>query len=367
MTALRDSHSTLDSAGDLTTPERSPPTREPGWERRLAAWLVGLGALAVAGFLFASATREVLAAFFISLIVASAVRTPALALTRRLRLSFPWAAVLTYLAALLLAGLLLAVTLPGVIGEAQGIFSDRDRLQRGVAGLLQQLQSLTGGQLDLADPEGLSDQIITSGFHAVRWESVAAVAASGALWMLVVVALSFYWLMDRDRALASLLRRVPAQHEPRVRFIFEEIEDGLARFVLGQLAAGIIVGAIAAIGLQLLGVPFAISLGLILVICELLPAVGGWIAGILMTAVAANQSLWLGFVVLVLYFALQQLDGYVISPIVQQRAIHLRPVVVLLAVLLGGVTLGVTGALLGVPAAIAVTVLLRQVYPERDT
>ena len=338
-----------------------------GWERRLAAWLVGLAVLAVLLFSFVGEAREVFAAAFISLIIASSIRTPALALARRTRISFSWSALLVYLLALALTIALLLFTLPGIISEAQQSVGDLERLRAQLNDLLAQFRRGSGDPFELPTIDNLSEQLTSSSAGFFSWQSVAASVGSGALWALGILALSFYWLLDRDRALSSLLRRVPEKHTLRTRQIYEEIEDGLGRFVLGQLTAGLIVGAIAALILMLLGVPYALSLGLILMVCELLPAVGGWIAGILMAVVAANQSLQLALVVILFYFALQQLDSYVISPIVQQRVVHLRPLVVLMAILLGGATLGVVGALLGVPAAIALTVFLRHLYPERDS
>ena len=340
--------------------------RGAGWERRLAAWLVGLTALAVLLFTFVGEAREVFAAAFISLIIASAIRTPALALARRTRISFSWSALVVYLLALALTIALLLFTLPGIVSEAQRSVGDLERLRAQLNDLLAQFGS-GDNPIELPAIDNLSEQLTSSSTGIFSWQRVATSVGSGALWALGIIALSFYWLLDRDRALSSLLRRVPEKHTGRTRQIYEEIETGLGRFVLGQLTAGLIVGAIAALILTLLGVPYALSLGLILMVCELLPAVGGWIAGILMAVVAANQSLQLALVVILIYFALQQLDSYVISPIVQQRVVHLRPLVVLLAILLGGATLGVVGALLGVPAAIAVTVFLRHLYPERDS
>ncbi|HEV7822585.1 MAG TPA: AI-2E family transporter, partial [Burkholderiales bacterium] len=120
----------------------------------------------------------------------------------------------------------------------------------------------------------------------------------------------------------------------------------------------------AGVGLALLGVPLAFALGLITALLEFVPYVGPITSGILAMLVAFSDSTQLGLYVLVLYLFIHAIEGYVLSPLIQERAVYLPPAVLLLAQVILGVLAGLPGVMLATPLAATLLVMVRMLYIE---
>ena len=134
----------------------------------------------------------------------------------------------------------------------------------------------------------------------------------------------------------------------------------------GQLLLGGIIGASSAIGLWLLGIPFFYVLALISGIGELIPVVGPILAAIPAIAVAASVSLNKVLLVIVFFVIQQQFENHVLVPKVMERQVGVSPVTVIVALLIGGKLLGIIGAILAVPTAAILQVVLGEVIAARD-
>ena len=126
----------------------------------------------------------------------------------------------------------------------------------------------------------------------------------------------------------------------------------------GNLAISLIAGVVSTAVLLGVGVPYAVALGLLVAILDLIPLAGATIAAILVSTVAFLDSTTSGVIVLVFFIVYQQLENHVLQPIVYGRTVQLSPLVVLMAVLIGAELAGVIGALAAIPVAGAVQVLL---------
>ena len=126
----------------------------------------------------------------------------------------------------------------------------------------------------------------------------------------------------------------------------------------GNLAISLIAGVVTTAVLLGVGVPFAVALGLLVAILDLIPLAGATIAAILVSTVAFLDSTTSGVIVLIFFIVYQQLENHVLQPIVYGRTVQLSPLVVLMAVLIGAELAGVIGALAAIPVAGTVQVLL---------
>jgi len=120
----------------------------------------------------------------------------------------------------------------------------------------------------------------------------------------------------------------------------------------------VIAGSLATIALLILGVPFAVALGLVVGLLDLIPLVGATLAAIIVVAVAFLHSPTAGIVMIVFFVLYQQFENHVLQPLVYHRTVALSPLVILISVLIGAELAGVLGALAAIPVAGAIQVLI---------
>ena len=144
---------------------------------------------------------------------------------------------------------------------------------------------------------------------------------------------------------------LPEEKQPRWRKVGRDIYRTIGGYVTGNLAISLIAGIVSTAVLLGLGVPFAIALGLLVAILDLIPLAGATIAAILVSTVAFLDSTTSGVIVLIFFVVYQQLENHVLQPVVYGRTVQLSPLVVLIAVLIGAELAGVIGALAAIPVA----------------
>jgi len=137
-------------------------------------------------------------------------------------------------------------------------------------------------------------------------------------------------------------------------------------FVTGNLVASLLAGLVATIIMVVTGVPYAVPLGLFVAIIELVPYVGPLVATIVVTAVALTVGLTSALVSLGLLLAYHAIEGHTLRPFLYGRAVHLSPLAVIVAILLGTEIAGILGALIAIPVAGSVQVIIGELVQRRD-
>jgi predicted PurR-regulated permease PerM len=216
----------------------------------------------------------------------------------------------------------------------------------------------------------VATQIRTSLLGLIRSPSgalqVAEQAVNVALQTILTLIVTFYFLLDGRRFGLFALRFLdPSQRDEALR-IAHRIHVVLGRWLRGQL---LLIALVAAVVYLILGpvlhVHYALALGILSGVLEIIPLVGPIIAAALAGTVAfASRGTDTAIVVLVVYVILRQIEDQVVMPVVIGRAVHLHPVVTIFAVLVGLNAWGVLGGLLAVPVAAALNVTLHELYPE---
>ena len=188
---------------------------------------------------------------------------------------------------------------------------------------------------------GLSDTAL-----AVTKGVVSAVVA-----MLTIAFLTLFMLLEGPAWVERFYSLLPEPSQPRWRKVGRDIYRTVGGYVTGNLAISLVAGVGSTIVLLVLGVPFAVALGLLVAILDLIPLAGATIAAILVTTVAFLDSTPAGIVLLIFFLLYQQLENHVLQPLVYGRTVQLSPLVVLIAVLIGAELAGVLGALAAIPVA----------------
>ena len=188
---------------------------------------------------------------------------------------------------------------------------------------------------------------------------------SAASSVLVVIVLVVYFLAAMPRIKLFFYRLAPQSRRARVILIGDEIFDKVGGYMLGNFLTSLIAGLGTWAWLEIFGVPYALLLGLLVALLDLIPVIGSTIGGAVVSLVALTVSLPVAIATLVFYIAYRLAEDYLIVPRVMGRAVQVPAVVTVLAVLVGGALMGLIGALVAIPAAAALSLLLHEVTFRR--
>lgn len=186
------------------------------------------------------------------------------------------------------------------------------------------------------------------------------------LGFITILILTFYLLVESDVLFAAFARLFPRADRPRVEEVATKITTKVSAWLSGQLILAGTIGVTAAIGLYLLGVPYFYVLALIAGLGEMIPVVGPMLSAIPAVVVGFTVSPKTGLFVLLFWILQQQVENHLLVPKVMERQVGVSAVTVIIALLVGGSILGILGAVLAVPTAAILQVMVQELLDERD-
>jgi predicted PurR-regulated permease PerM len=176
---------------------------------------------------------------------------------------------------------------------------------------------------------------------------------------LTIIFMTFFMLLEGPLWMDRIFGLVPSEQQPRWRRVGHDVYRTVGGYVTGNLLISLIAGVASGIVLWLAGVPFAVALGLLVALLDLIPLAGATIAAVVCVLVAIAASGTTAAIVVGVFFVVyQQLENHVIQPLVYGRTVQLSPLAVLVSVLVGAQIAGVLGALAAIPVAGTIQVLL---------
>ena len=202
-----------------------------------------------------------------------------------------------------------------------------------------------------------------SGAFGISRRVFSALAAT-----LTVTVLTIYFLVDLPRLQRSAVLLFPRAHRARFGRIADVLVDKVGSYMIGNILISLVAGLAAFGALAAIGVPFAVPLAFLVAVTDLIPMVGATIGAVVCIAVALLATrLWPTTVLVAAFFVVyQQLENYLLAPRIMRRPGQLSPAAVLLAGLIGGTALGLVGALMAIPIAAGLKVLLTERLQTRD-
>jgi predicted PurR-regulated permease PerM len=196
-------------------------------------------------------------------------------------------------------------------------------------------------------------------------QSVAAGAFNAAFQLLTVLTMTFFLLLDGRRIANFHVRRFGRDHEERLRGILERIYKSTSGYVAGALTITSINGILTFTVLSILGVPFAVPLAVLMSFFGLIPLVGATIGGVIILVVTLFTDFPSATIVYGIFLILyQQFENNVLQPLIFRRTVNVPPLAVIVAILAGSSVLGVVGALVAIPIAAALQIVLREYFGE---
>lgn len=194
----------------------------------------------------------------------------------------------------------------------------------------------------------ISRQVLASGNSPIGFftEAVGSIAL-----ILTIVVSSFYLSLSRDGVERFIRVVFPKDYEETALRLYARSRKQVAAWFRTQIFLSVFVGILVWIAMSILGVKHALILGILAAALEIIPFVGPIIAGGAAVAVAFTQSPNLAILTLIVFVAIQQIEGHFFVPVLMRRSIGLHPVIVILSLIIGGQLEGILGVLIAVPAA----------------
>jgi predicted PurR-regulated permease PerM len=178
--------------------------------------------------------------------------------------------------------------------------------------------------------------------------------------VVVVVILSVYLLADLPRVKRGVYELAPRSRRPRVVLLTDEILARIGGYVLGNLLTSFIAGLGTWAWSTAFGIPYAFLLGCLVALLDLIPVVGSTIGGIIVSLIALTVSLPIAIATAAFYFVYRFLEDYLLTPRVMYRTVQVPGLLTVVATLIGGTLLGIIGALIAIPAAATLKLLLEE-------
>jgi predicted PurR-regulated permease PerM len=322
-----------------------------------------LAMLTIVCLLLLFMVRHVVLVLFVSTLLAATLTGPSEWLHRRFRLPLGLAAVLIYVASFAILVGIGWFAVPPLLGQVVE-FADRapeyaDRYD-GVREAYAELRA------DFPALPTFEEQLSRLGNAILDRAGERATALPGNVFsifidLLAVFFISLLLLTSRMRIRDFVLSLTHPDHRRRTGFILDRIWLRLGRYLWAKVIVMAIVGVLTYVSLIAIGVPFAIPLSVIVALGELIPLVGSWLARIPLLAIAALDSPRTFLLTFAASIVIQNLQGYVISPVVEGDQLEIHALLVFVAVLVGAALGGAVGAFVAVPAAAIVDLLVQEV------
>lgn len=196
--------------------------------------------------------------------------------------------------------------------------------------------------------------------------NVGQVIVNSLFGTLIVLVLTLYFLSSLPTMKRWAYRLAPRSRRKRVELLSEAITRTVGNYVIGQACVAVLNATFAFILMSILGVPFSSLLTFVVALLAFVPLVGGMIAGIFVSLIALTVGWQTALLYAILYFAYLQFEAYFISPRIMQKAVAVPGAVAVIAVIAGGSLMGVLGALMAIPTAAAIMLLLQELYIARQ-
>jgi predicted PurR-regulated permease PerM len=330
-------------------------------------FMATLGGLLAYGLVHAiAATKSVLILLLVSAFLAIGLNPAVEALQRRARLSRSRAVGVVLAVVLLLFVLFLLAIVPPVVHQTQQL------VDKGPDYLDQLLRNRTVRRLDA------QSHVIAKAKAALKSPTLAANVFGGVLGVgkavfgavfstITVLTLTLYFMASLPAMKRAAYRAVPRSRRERVALLADDILERIGGYVAGALTIALCAGVSSFLVLLICGVPSPVALALVVMVTDLVPVIGATIGAVIVSSVAFAHDLKAGLVIAAFYLVYQQFENYILYPRIMKRSVDVSPAVTIVAVLLGGSFMGIIGALLAIPTAAAVQlVMIEVVLPHQE-
>ncbi len=276
-----------------------------------------------------------------------------------------WLAILVIYIAIVVVLLLVALAVvPPLISQAAALWAkmpdEFDKFQHFLIRYKLLRRPITLAEAVQNAPEGTSSNAVNTVLLAL------SNLVGGIFGFITILILSFYLLVEAKSMFDYIARFIPPGRRGDVANAVREAVVKVSAWLRAQFVLAGVMGSFATVGLFLMGVPYFYVLALVAAIGETIPIVGPIIGGVTAVIVSLSVSPKLALMVGIYFFVLHQLEANVLVPKIMERRVGVSPVAVLVALLIGGALWGLVGAILAIPTAAILSIIVDQIAADRD-
>lgn len=322
-----------------------------------------VGVVLVLGYL----AWHVLTWILIAILLAAALN-PAVEAFERRGLRRAWAATLVFVLALLVVTTIGFLVIPPLVAQVRDFiqavpdFIDDLTAGRGPLGFLQDEYQIVDRIREAIEKQGPAGVL---GLSVPVLDIVRSIVTA-VVGVVTIIFLTYFMLLEGPRTIERFLGLLPDGTRARYERVGRDVYRAISGYVTGNLLISLVAGTISTVALFAVGSDYAVALGLLVAILDLIPLAGATLAAIIVSTVIFIETDWIrGLIVIGFFVAYQQLENHVLQPLVYGRTVQLSPLAVLCAVLIGAELAGILGALVAIPVAGSLIAIAREVIVYR--
>lgn len=353
------------------------------WSDTTKQWVIAgvLVLLALAFYRF----QHILTPVIVAIILAYVLHPAVSFLQRRLRVSRTLAVLISFLFLLGLISLIPLVLVPSLVDQVRDLNLNLQEVLDFVTSLLRGPLVIGGFTIETADLYNRVAVALETWLSGIASTSVNLLlnVASGLAWFVIVLVLSFWFVRDAPYLTQRIAEVAPLDYQRDLRMLAQQVAEVWKAFFRGQLLLCLVVGIAVTAALTIVGLPYALLMGLIAGVLELIPNLGPTLAAVPAVLIALIRGssylplspFWFAVLVAGLYILIQQVENNVLVPRIMGRSLNLHPLVVLIGILMGANLAGILGIFLAAPVLATLRVLGgyiychltdREPFPERE-
>ena len=292
--------------------------------------------------------RDIIFSLLIGFILMSALR-PAVHYLIKKKLSRPLSVFIVYISFILVFLSLISIIIPPIIIETTGLF-------RSLPVILETISPQISAYLDIRNISGFIPNVTNNIF------TIISNVFSNTLFVVTTLFFGLYFLLE-ERLLEDVVCRYCREDQiGKITNILRKSEERMASWFWGEITLMSVVGLMTFIGLNILGIRYALPLAVLAGLLEIIPNIGPTVSAIPAVIIGLSSSYFSGFSVLALCVIIQQLENSLIVPYIMKRAVGLNPILTLIALLVGGRIGGVLGVLLSIPLVLFIETILAEIF-----
>ncbi|MGM0397261.1 MAG: AI-2E family transporter [Bacillota bacterium] len=301
---------------------------------------------------------------FIYALVLAYLLNPIVKLLEKRKIKRIWAILIVFLVLFAIIGIAFATLIPSLKGDLSGFIDDIPNI---VSFLEKRISEFQAGKITFIPQEiqeflNVEEQMDKAGEYlkkAFKGIFNALVSSTGTLLDIIITPIiTFYYLKDKDKILKAFTSDIPESAISKLKELGSDVDKVLGGFVKGQLTIAAFVGILTGVGCWLIGVPYALTIGLVAGITNIIPYFGPWLGGILPVVLGFMEKPLMALWVVILIIVIQQIEATFLSPQIMSHSVGLHPLLVMFSVLFFGSMFGILGMIIGVPLMGILKILL---------
>ncbi|MCL5795847.1 MAG: AI-2E family transporter [Patescibacteria group bacterium] len=309
--------------------------------------------LILAGILVLYFIRDVLLLLFIAAIIVVALE-PMVDWAENRKIPRAITTSFLYLVLLGIIALMFSLLIPPLVSQIANLANNLPYYITKITPIYNQIASYLPNWQQIL--ENISQQLgnISGGIF-----SAGIVLFGGIFSTITILVISFYALIGKTRVNAFIASFFPTEKQTHVLQVIKQITEKIGHWFRSQILLSLIMGVLVSTVLYIMGIPYALTIGVIGAILEVIPFIGATLTGIIAVLFALIFGSWIkAILAVVAYIILQEIEAHFLVPKIMGKAVGLSPIIIIIALLIGGKIAGIVGALIAIPVAAAISILV---------